>query len=713
MKNKLLLTMTSLLLASALVACGTKKGDDKPVDPTPVDPDVPPTPPAPTVEDWPADFKPDVEELLTFMGFSDALPGIANGLEYEVSQYSTVDKGQIGVAFATAAEVGQALTAYQQNLLNGNFTEAGVDEFGDMYYTSPNSEYQVNPWDATLYDIGNYIIIDVYPYVEPVTSWPTEEIAEFFEEAEATLYDVPAFVAANATFKTSEYLYMGYFPYGVEVDIIGATEDEIDAYLGTTLPGAGWTVDLEQGTATKTFEELDGVATLAFGSLSSGFGMILPYTLDPIPSEEWPTEKVAALVETASEGSETVVPSFDQGDYYTVYPSSTGGTVYVGGEDTLLEAYVAVLQAANWTAVAGATNTYDSPAGDIRVAVSYSTNYGELVISVQAVPSWKQVAAEAAAIVEALAPGSETVIPGLPGGTRYSIWHDAEYAAKSGEGEIDVYGVGADLLTAYTAILGEAGWTAGLAENQFISPNEDILIELNKYTSFIEICIRAYEKPAPVWPAEDVAEALGDKITDTLPAFEGECEGFNFLSDAYGTAVLVTVGEGNEAAAIESYEATLAAANWTTDEDYWYSPNEEIIVEVYVGTAGSITIAFMANPVSKDFPMEALNDFLTTYDFGFEFTEALPDAAGEGYMFQVNYSSYYDLHYGVLAVSGNQLEAWAAILQPLVEAAGYLYDPDYSTDVKYDFFRESDYGEIILSYNEESNVTSITFWEHE
>ena len=274
----------------------------------------------------------------------------------------------------------------------------------------------------------------------------------------------------------------------------------------------------------------------------------------------------------------------------------------------------------------------------------------------------------------------------------------------------DCYGVSADLLAAYTTILGTANWTPGAAENTFISPNEDILIELAAKSSWLEIYIRAYEKPAPVWPAESVAAALGDEVTDTLPAFEGECEGFNFLSDAYGTAVMVTVGEGNEEAAITAYQGTLTTAGYKFNEEdeYYYSANNQILVDVYKGTSGSITIAFMANPHSSEFPLNKVNAFLTEYDLGFTLTQGLPDASGEGYTLTTGV--YYSYHYMVVTVNGNQLDSYVAALTPIVTAAGYELDEENSDETFYDFVNE-DYHEVQIEYNADKDTTDVVFFE--
>lgn len=712
MKNKILLTVTSLLLASALVACGTKSGGGgntpTPEPPTP-EPPTPPEPPAPEVVDWPEAFRPTVQALLEALEFTDALPGIADGTDYET--YGGADYGMFEIVVYTDAEnkVAPMLASYQENLLNAKFTEIGEDEYGDMHYASPNAQYDVCPWSGlTAQQPGNFVVIDVMPYEAPVTEWPAEQIADIFEENEATLYDVPAFAAANATFQATTYLYYGIFPVAAQVDIVGATADEITTYLGTTLPGANWEVAEDQGMATKVFESLEGVATIQFGQTSATtFSVLIPFELDPIPSATWPTADVAAIVEALVPGSETVVPACEGGSSYLVYSDS--GYIYVTAEESLLATYAGVLTTAGWTPVSGSQNTYDSPAKDIRIALSYDSEYGELAIKVSAVPGWNQVAADAAAIVEALATGSTTVIPGLPGGTKYDVWHDAEYATKYGEGEIDVYGVSANLLTAYTTILGTAGWTDGAAENTFISPNEDILIELAAKSSWLEIYIRAYEKPAPVWPADDIAEALGNEVTDTLPAFEGECEGFNFLSDAYGTAVMVTVGVGNEEAAITAYQTTLTTAGYELEIDgLYHSANDQIVVEVYVGTPGSITIDFQVNPWEKEFPLTELNTFLETYNLGFQLTTALPDAAGFGYLCQQ--TTMYGYNVFIITVMGNQLDAYNEALVPLLTAAGYTLDDDYSDENNYCYLND-DWAEVDIQYSAAAGATRIVFWE--
>ncbi len=317
----------------------------------------------------------------------------------------------------------------------------------------------------------------------------------------------------------------------------------------------------------------------------------------------------------------------------------------------------------------------------------------------------------AAAVVQILAPGSTTVIPGLEGGEYYDEYIDLDDVTDYGYGEIDVYG-DSDLEDAYIDILLDNGWTA--TEGGYLSPNGDIFIEI-EYDDFFEglwIYISLYTPASTEWPASDIAEILGDDVTDVLPAFTGENDGFLILDDMYGTAVQVFLEEGSEADAINAYIAILSEKGYKLVGTSYVSANEQIMVSVEVGTGNSIVISFMRYPFMdavENLPVGDLNTFLETYDLGFSIKASdIVDPSGNGFIIDEGLSYIY--HYFEITVSGNAFDTYVTSISGIVTENGYEFDGDFSTSTHY-VYVNGDYHEIDISYDSATNTTTITFWE--
>ena len=327
--------------------------------------------------------------------------------------------------------------------------------------------------------------------------------------------------------------------------------------------------------------------------------------------------------------------------------------------------------------------------------ITYQVNLG---LSKKQITSWP--AADVAALVQALVPGSTTVVPALEGGDSYE-WYYSD--------ELDVYGE-STLLTTYESILTTALWTAGEDEDSFVSPAQDILIELYYRSSLgcLEITFSKYIAPSTTWPAEQIA-ALLPGATDVLPAYEGEATGFQVLDDQYGTAVVVNLPDGvQESEAIASYNATLATALYVTNYGYQLSPNSQIAVtDIYVGTTGSITIEFQGIKVLAAFPLAEVNSFLTTYDLGFSLESALTDLSGKGFMVYQTYNGEYHGYH--LEINGNQLDDYDTAISALLPS-GYALSGS-STSTKKIYFNSTNYHEVDIYYESTRDVTHVTFWE--
>lgn len=435
----------------------------------------------------------------------------------------------------------------------------------------------------------------------------------------------------------------------------------------------------------------------------------------------WPEEEVAAFVTAIAGNTTTVIPALEgASEYLTMdYLSNYGyACVAAYGEESLLTAYYGVLAEAGWT-VANEANSYGyieaiSPNGDIMLELAYNEEHGAILIYIEAVPEEVPWPADIIAeIVESLAPGSTTVIPEFEGGSNFDTSYVEIYLSYYGIGYFCFDG-DEEMVEDYIAVLLENGWTPNDTGDGYVSPNKDIVVDVYYDDAYfdIEFNIYAYVAPVAEWPADDIAELLGEKVTDTLPEYTGESSGFTILDDAWGTAVMVSVEEGTEDEAIAAYEATLIAAGYTAVEEAEHtfnSPNGQIIVEVYMGTPGSFTIAFEVDPFidTVPFPANELAEFISTYELGLTVT-SLPDPAGNGFIIQSGTSSGY--HYFSLTVAGNALSEMLEALDPILTAAGYALDNDYSTDtVKY--YENEDYHAVDIRYIASTDTTRVSFWE--
>ena len=196
----------------------------------------------------------------------------------------------------------EEMVAYVTSLKKGGWSLT-KDDNGDYYGTYKRNELAqiyVQDWTLETYDGDDNIYDAIRIFFShgaiPSPEWPEEGLQSIFEEYDETYFEAPEFEGENALFTSEVYLYYGVFPTGAMVVVSGATAEEINNYLEVTLPGAGWSVqgDSAYGTATKTFVDLGGVATIEFGTDGEDFLIILDFGLGQIPSETFPTEDIAA-----------------------------------------------------------------------------------------------------------------------------------------------------------------------------------------------------------------------------------------------------------------------------------------------------------------------------------------------------------------------------------------------------------------------------------
>ena len=124
-----------------------------------------------------------------------------------------------------------------------------------------------------------------------------------------------------------------------------------------------------------------------------------------------------------------------------------------------------------------------------------------------------------------------------------------------------VYGVADEDVAAYLALLVDEGWKVTQSSDTLFIAQLTIedagvaYIEI-EYQGYVVITIYAMldDLPLAEWPADDIADLLGDDVEDILPEYDGDNLGFYLLNDSYGYAVQVLLDEDvEEADALEYY----------------------------------------------------------------------------------------------------------------------------------------------------------------
>ena len=449
-------------------------------------------------------------------------------------------------------------------------------------------------------------------------SWFAEERALFNEHLHGI--ELPFFPVDGATVTLSQEGAINILdPDGNNLTVAGSTiqdyadlfsandgwEDVSSDYSAYRTAPAGSFFVFERSTDTE--EGMRRISVQFFGHDGNAYntdGSFYLFASDPF-NYEFPTDLIAE--EFALYGfTPFTIPAPDAEDmYFEFYPDSNNAmyiaygypeycsaTIYLYGfTQETFDAYLAKLSAAGWTLNGtdhNGTMVYDGKLeiegeGNAVIEQLYFTpTFSSLTYDymIQAPAEWPADAA--AQLVEKFAPGSTTVIPECPGGTKYSPYMSSSY------NEIDVEGE-ETLKDAYAAILREAGWTE-IEEYVFVSPNQDIQIVL-QFTSYgLEIRVSGYVAPSAQWPAEDAAKLLPEGGQDSLPPFEG-ADSYQYYNDNYGSGITCFVGEGNEESAMESYAETLTNAGFIPDNNgFFKSPHDEFKVELWKGTDGAFNI---------------------------------------------------------------------------------------------------------------------------
>ena len=182
----------------------------------------------------PAEFPAEVNEDLAAAGCTDTLPAFTGAAE-EYSYYSQGGRRQL--AIIVKGSEAEAIATYQADLLAAGYTEAGVDSYGDMHYTSPNGEIDVCAWNGADIDYAGYIFVDIELNIEEEITWTPEEavshVASYFngtvtEIDDGLFYTGGMFYASSYSVEDMKYYTENLFvPAGFEL-VVDWTADEFE-----------------------------------------------------------------------------------------------------------------------------------------------------------------------------------------------------------------------------------------------------------------------------------------------------------------------------------------------------------------------------------------------------------------------------------------------------------------------------------------------------
>ncbi|MBO6280824.1 MAG: hypothetical protein J6M95_04540 [Bacilli bacterium] len=387
---------------------------------------------------------------------------------------------------------------------------------------------------------------------------------------------------------------------------------------------------------------------------------------------EFPSEDVASMVSTYFGGTD-VVPEVEA-DYYMVSARSAAVYCYMDSE-TEDAGYTAILAEAGWTTneAKEADGYYYalSPNSQFGVHYLYDEQYGSLDIYLDyaLLSAWPATQISAAF---AKYQASEFEVPAFVTASSKFIGAEGqsnEMAYNYGLLEYVVYNVvvnNADQteVATYLTTLESAGWKLVANEDNTQTATKELEegiatldLETTQNGGFnivIHLFLTSYL--SEVWPAEDVALLLGNYVTEVVPAYEGENEGFQTFNSFGEKGVQVKLppeveaAEGEEAKtqadiAIESYTNTLKTAGWQENgsagenEPAFLSPNGQINLYIYAFD-GYLNIVVSEAP-STSWNQERVNAQLAEI----EFTGTLPvpsaeNATGYTYNLDVEADSY-------------------------------------------------------------------------
>lgn len=386
-----------------------------------------------------------------------------------------------------------------------------------------------------------------------------------------------------------------------------------------------------------------------------------------------------------------------------------------------MQAYAAALAEAGWVLETDEYGDYSGTFGDSLASV-YLGDYtaeedyeGILLQFFVDVPAVESVNFDDVVSAYAQA-GIELSIPDFEG---------EELKLDVENGTFYVVGATIEELQAFEKALEEAGWTLEYpylddygwydAKGHY-GENELCTIEIGDYVSYgyVSINFGVPAVPTSSLSFEDVVSAYAQEgIELSIPDFEGES-----FTVEYDDGIYWITGATSEE--LETFENALAEAGWSvtlSDPENCLDASGSLLendrayftIGDFIESDGYFGVYFGLNPVPvAGFPSEEANAFLSEYGFGFSIdndaASAIEALLEEGEAFGIVLDEDEDgYHFCRVQMDGLHGEEVSAIINPIIETAGYVYDEDLGCYYNDDFH--------IVNYQEYEGVTYILFFE--
>ena len=336
-------------------------------------------------------------------------------------------------------------------------------------------------------------------------------------------------------------------------------------------------------------------------------------------------------------GSKAVLPAI-QADYYELVENESAVGIIAYMDATTDDAgYSEILATAGWTVQSEKVNgNYLAVAPDsaYMIAFVYNSQYGALLISYSPVNFWNEAAIKA---FFTKYNGTYVDLPvlNIVGAAYYFSEADTnEYFYEQGSIDmvvafLEIYGATADDGRNYMAVLQDAGFKVLNSKTSYSATKAvegkglfrlDYSFDPEK--SILTFIFYIYLEPFTTteFPQDEISEALGGYLTDTVPGFVGETTGFQLNDDSYGLYIVVEVEQGTELVAIEAYKATLVENGYSLryeGSSEYLSEHREIVISLQKD-AGSFKIVIMREPYAY-WPSTQIATYL-----GEDVTDTLP-----------------------------------------------------------------------------------------
>ena len=575
-------------------------------------------------------------------------------------------------------------------------TDEGMRRISVQFFGHNGSKY-AKDGDFYLY------ASDPFSYVFPAT-----EIAAEFAKYNLTPFAIPAPDAQDMYFEfypdsnNALYHQYGYDEYlNATIYLYGFNEESFAAYIAK-FEQAGWVFTSQVYSGTTVYSgtleiENVGVATIEQLYFTPTFSSLNYDYLIAEPAA-WPTEAAAALVEKFAPGSSTVIPECPNGTSYTPYMSSSYNEIDVGGDESLKDAYAAILKEAGWTETEDGSYIFISPNQDIQITLVYTSSYGLEIRVAGYIPPAAQWPAESVAAL--LPAGHQDSLPAYEGANSYQIYND-----NYGKGVTCFVGEGNEdaAMTAYAELLLAAKFTYDSASKLYTSEHAEFRVELWKGTDGafnIELTDVAY------WPTADVAAGIAgltseNPITATVPALQGANKYAVYSSETKVQVQAYYSTSAELSAAKTEYVSLLLEAGFTNagqdeyGDTYYNSADNQISVCPWISSSsGKLIIDIFAGPFvapEGGWPTADIASALATIDSSI--SDSVPEYADNSLVWGLDaYSDGIEL-YAVLSSSSAASSAVTSYGATLL-AAGYS---EAGTDSYGDMHYTSPNGQLDVS----------------